>query len=591
MEAKSLGVKGVFQNDILMVIPYYQRRYVWNEEKDQNWSRFADDMESTMETDSSYFLGSLILKEVKRNEADMANGVTKKRVVVDGQQRLTTMAIYMKILHQLTGHDGEYMSYYQLGNDRKDPILKHNCEDCGDFNDIILGEIPQERVGDSLIIGANNFFYNRFMKLVEEGINLNALRQAIYSHVNFVVIEITEQEDEQQIFDTINSLGVDLTTDELLKNYLYEEKDEEIYKQTWKVMFDSDTSKKFWGTDAASAKQAKKDTVLDRFLHAFVLMKMWDFKLSAIHKKEFVKSENVYKACKAFHETYDMSKLDLANEIIRYAKIYRENLDDSVLDERIPKYSGIKRLACLINGNKSYVVLPYMLYILGNVKDNNERNKVFGYLETYLVRRLLCKSSSNSYTDLFSENLINKGVKTYNELRKYIEEKDQSSNLAMPTDDDLKLSIGQVNLDERSIRTIFYLYETKLRSAQDEGGLTYGINKYSVERMMPRPSAEANKNWPQAPDIQQENERKKIIQTFGNGFMLEDVDETALRKVRNKSFSEKRNVCKQYIGNVQSSNILKNKHSWDTESITSRNDTFAEIFSEKVWKLNDDGSK
>jgi len=93
MEAKSLGVKGVFQNDILMVIPYYQRRYVWNEEKDQNWSRFADDMESTMETDSSYFLGSLILKEVKRNEADMANGVTKKRVVVDGQQRLTTMAI------------------------------------------------------------------------------------------------------------------------------------------------------------------------------------------------------------------------------------------------------------------------------------------------------------------------------------------------------------------------------------------------------------------------------------------------------------------------------------------------------------------
>ena len=112
MEARTQDVKGVFQNNTLLEIPYYQRRYVWNDEPEYlNWSRFAEDMESTLETDSSYFLGALILKSAKRSDEDMRNGISKRMIVVDGQQRLTTMAIYMKLLHQLTSHQTEFESY------------------------------------------------------------------------------------------------------------------------------------------------------------------------------------------------------------------------------------------------------------------------------------------------------------------------------------------------------------------------------------------------------------------------------------------------------------------------------------------------
>lgn len=589
MEARTQGVKGVFQNDTLLVIPYYQRRYVWNNSPEyMNWTRFAEDMESTMDTDSSYFLGALILKSDKRTEDEVANGVAKKRVVVDGQQRLTTMAIYMKLLHQLTARENEFESYYQLDNDRKDPTIKHNCEDLRDFNSIILSETPGKREGNSLIIEANNFFYDRFMDLRKKGVDLNELRKAINSHVSFVVIELSQEEDEQQIFDTINSLGVDLTTDELLKNFLYEAADEDRYKQTWKVMFDNDKSKEFWGTDAASQKQTKKDKVLDRFLHAFVKLKMWDFDLSPIHRKEFVKSSNVYKACKSFYDTYGMSKQELADEILEYAKIYRKNLNDEILNDRIPQSAGIKRLACLINANKSYAVLPYVLYVLGCVNDEAEQNKIFGFLETYLVRRLLCKSSSNSYSDLFAENLINNKINTFDKLREYIIEKDPDSNLAMPTDEELKLSIGQVKLDETIAKTILYLYETKLRSPNDDGCLTSGINDYCVERMMPKPSAQANMNWQPIADYVKENERKQLIQTLGNAFMLEleNVDEKQLKRIRNKSFNDKKEFYKPYIGNVQSSNILKNQIIWDISSIESRNENFARIFSERIWKLS-----
>ncbi len=588
MEARTQDVKGVFQNNTLLEIPYYQRRYVWNDEPEYlNWSRFAEDMESTLETDSSYFLGALILKSAKRSDEDMRNGISKRMIVVDGQQRLTTMAIYMKLLHQLTSHETEFESYYQLDNDSKDPTIRHNCEDRRDFNRIILGDTPGVKEGDNLIIGANNFFYKRFVYLRDEKkINLDELRRAINARVNFVVIELSAEEDEQQIFDTINSLGVDLTTDELLKNYLYEAEDEERYNNTWKKMFDLDESKKFWGTDATSQKQTKKDKVLDRFLSAFVKLKMWDFKdiLDPIHRKEFVKAGSVYKACKSFCERYGMTKLALADEILRYAKIYRDNFDVSVLDERIPQHSDIKRLACLINSNKSYVVLPYVLYVLGNVNDLNERNKIFGYLETYLVRRLLCKSSSNSYSDLFAEDLIGKHIQTYVGLREHIENL-TSLNLPMPSNEEIQAQLGQVKLDEKLSLTILYLYETKLRSADDDNGLKEGINYYSVVRLMPKPCIEANKNWQPANNIQEENNRRDAIQTLGNAFMFEDIDEKAFKKVINKGFQEKKNVYEHYLGKVQSSNVLKTQNSWNVDKIKTRNNNFAKILSEQIWNL------
>jgi len=46
-------------------------------------------------------------------------------------------------------------------------------------------------------------------------------RQSILNNIMFVGIDLAHEEDEQQIFDTINSLGVRLTTAELLKNYFF----------------------------------------------------------------------------------------------------------------------------------------------------------------------------------------------------------------------------------------------------------------------------------------------------------------------------------------------------------------------------------
>ena len=56
----------------------------------------------------------------------------------------------------------------------------------------------------------------------------------IKNNMRFVTITVEEREDEQQIFDAINSLGVKLTTAELLKNYFFNQNNEADFDRYWK---------------------------------------------------------------------------------------------------------------------------------------------------------------------------------------------------------------------------------------------------------------------------------------------------------------------------------------------------------------------
>ena len=58
-------------------------------------------------------------------------------------------------------------------------------------------------------------------------------------------------------------------------------------------------------------------------------------------------------------------------------------------------------------------LIPYVLYLVKNVAEESERNKMFDFLESYIVRRTICKSSNDNYSDLFNEHLIANNILTY----------------------------------------------------------------------------------------------------------------------------------------------------------------------------------
>ena len=87
MQATGQSLKILFDTQILEV-PFFQRSYVWNKD---NWEELLDDL---LEAKTNHFLGSIILK----NETTQS-WEPRRNVIIDGQQRLTTLSILTKALY------------------------------------------------------------------------------------------------------------------------------------------------------------------------------------------------------------------------------------------------------------------------------------------------------------------------------------------------------------------------------------------------------------------------------------------------------------------------------------------------------------
>jgi hypothetical protein len=313
---------------------------------------------------------------------------------------------------------------------------------------------------------------------------------------------------------------------------------------------------------------------------------MWDFKdqLTESQKKSFVKMENTFATCKSFCNDFGVDKQELANEIIEYAKLFKEHLSDSVLDIRVPQHAGIKRLACFINATKTYAAIPYVLYILRNVKSEAERNNIFEYMESYLVRRAICKTSNNNYSDLFSEQLIGGGKNTLDSLKEYIEER--VGSLEMPSASKVVFGVSNYKMDEQTARIIYYLYETKLTKTSEKV-FVESYNTCLAEQFMPKSCAAADENWPKHPDKDQEVNRQELIGTLGNYFLLRvDDNEKAIKKAHNEGFAKKLSCMLGWCKNVRScQKLTPTLPGWLEKDINARNNHFAKLVNENIWTV------
>ncbi len=172
-------------------------------------------MEFVTASKRPYFLGSIILKQV--SSGNTWSEVCEVRTVIDGQQRLTTMVLFFKALCAKYGTNNLFERDFIL--ETGDVALRHGKYDRQDFEKVVSATGCEPLEGSSAIVLA----YNYFLKNIDpEKVDRNTIK----SNVQFVCIDLTEGEDEQQIFDTINSLGVRLTTAELLKNYFFNRENE-----------------------------------------------------------------------------------------------------------------------------------------------------------------------------------------------------------------------------------------------------------------------------------------------------------------------------------------------------------------------------
>jgi len=212
-------------------IPVYQRNYDW---KRMQCITLFKDIETIAkdENRNSHFLGTIVYVE-----GDSTANL-RQFIVIDGQQRLTSIMILLKAVLDSTENEElklEIKDCYLTNRFSLEPLrikLKPMKSDACNFQKLINNKI-QDMEESQILLN-----YNLFMDLIKESdLSSEEIYQGIQK-LEIVYIQLAkEKENPQLIFESLNSTGLDLTQADLIRNYLlmgqaYEEQ-ELLYNNYW----------------------------------------------------------------------------------------------------------------------------------------------------------------------------------------------------------------------------------------------------------------------------------------------------------------------------------------------------------------------
>jgi hypothetical protein len=568
MEARKSLISDIFNGFRVLEIPFFQRSYVWEEPQ---WERFINDMEEVSHEKRPYFLGSVILKQ---QPANLGKSPGDHRTVIDGQQRLTTLCIFFKVLSLKTGVEAYNQIYRILMT--HDIALLHNRLDTESFNKVLNNADDIALTGTDNITKAYNYFRNN--------VDCNIIDpQCLLANLMFVSIDLGTDDDEQEIFDTINSLGVKLTTGELLKNYFFSRQDVDSYTKNWYEIFEDESNREYWGTEINAGRITR--SLVDLFFYAYLQIKIQEPGLSVKtdDKIHYAKVESLFNSYKDFISKYGLDKDTLINEIKEYAELFHRHFRPQDVASSSPSNAGMERMNVVIFGLQMTTLIPYILYLLRNAKQPDDITNVLQYLESYIMRRMICHETTKNYNHLFGDLFINNQLLTVDAVKASINAKGNNINF-MPDDTIVKNGFDNSRLTNKQTTGILYLLETKLRFQGKHATAMLGFEKYSLEHIMPK---KWQQHWTGSNNDFEKAERDRKVLTLGNLTIIPSVLNSS---ISNGSWKMKRDGdgthdgYKVYANDLMTFSSYLSKDDWNESIIAERADDLA-IKANGMWKI------
>jgi uncharacterized protein with ParB-like and HNH nuclease domain len=578
-------------NEGSVTIPFFQRGYVWDK---YNWEDILADL---LDTTKNNFLGSLILKQQPRQ-----TGKPKDVLVIDGQQRLTTLSILIKALHDTfegtvkTNCEATVNSFLYYKKNATDSELnvkiKHSRIDSAHYNKIIKDELELDEY-NKIIVADNsnkipeNIKYNKVLQCYkyfkeELGKIDFSVRVELFNRLSdtenkiLVLIDLSEKDNEQSIFDTINNAGIRLSSADTVKNALFQKAIELIgsldpvlllHKEFWENIFSSDEdSINFWDTERLTGR-LKRDNI-EILLHAIAVIKgFFD-----PDKNTLSDIPNLFKD---YIDQLDKNELIVfIKDIAKYAKIYRNKIlsfENSTLFsfDNTPQRLFHILSQCEISTFHPYILSLYFKY--DDVTIIPELKK----LEKYIIRRLI----------------TNQDTKSYNKTcRDFINDSNLINTKSIEISDDL-IRASLLTISNKSASLLLFwieLYRRHIDTKQSIKELKYN---YSLEHILPQKWEEYwssvpvfDKNANQILEINEaKKERYSRIYSFGNMTLLNSSLNTSLRNYifERKIEGEGRKKGIQLYADLSItkidilSNYDKGDKVWDEKKINDRTNSLA----------------
>ena len=377
MKANEANLLRFLDSTKQFILPIFQRRYSWEKRHcEQLW----DDVLRVGENEDipSHFLGSIV-------SIGDGSPTVPKFLVIDGQQRLTTLALLLSTLGRAIEvknvdirMDRSRLEGYYLFNDKEEGELRYKQLLTPHDKDTLIQLLEDGEASDNTSLLVENY---RFFEDKLKRVDLETVYKGIQKLMVVDIALDSRSDNPQLIFESLNSTGLSLSQADLIRNYVLMGQESNIqnrlYETYWYPMEQS------FGTEYAKR--------FDLFIRDYLTLKTRQIP----NKGQVYENFKRYVADKREPEALEA----IIKEIVHYAKHY---VRIALLEE-----TDRELRACLedLHALKVEVVFPFLLGIYEDyTQEQIEKPEVIETLrliESYVFRRVICDIPTHGMNKIF----------------------------------------------------------------------------------------------------------------------------------------------------------------------------------------------
>jgi uncharacterized protein with ParB-like and HNH nuclease domain len=539
--------------DKKFIMPVFQRNYDW---KEVHCIQLFKDIETLAKNPNrkSHFLGTIVY--IANSEVDMMN--MREYVLIDGQQRITTIMLLLKAVYD----------YTNINNEKKELELKDRIQDylinkyAEDKNRLRLKPTKNDNTifkaimnNDFSAIDKNMNIYKNYILFKELIKNSSLTPWNIFEGIRKIVIVyislMRSEDDPQLIFESLNSTGLSLSQADLIRNFILMDKEpteqEELFEKYWnkiETLLNNENISDFV-RDYLTFKTRKIPNKNEVY---------FDF------KKYVFSSENEFNQIEA-----------LLTDLLYYAEIYSCIINCTHEDKKINFY--LKKFRKL----KVSVCYPFLLELFSDYNklenlDKIELLKILDLLISYIFRRMICEYPTNALNKIFM--ILGKEIKQiknfdnnyFENITKILLLKKSSS--AFPSELEFKNSF--LNREMYKFKGVKFLLEELENFDNNE---KVSIEELSIEHIMPQ---KLNTQWKVLLGDNFSAIHEKYLHNIGNLSLTGDN-----QNLSNKIFKEKKKIFEE--SRLKLNKIFEFKEIWNEKEIEQRALHLYNLAS-KIWK-------
>ena len=564
MKANELPIITFLQAvNVQFVIPVYQRNYDW---KNAECKELLNDIISVETEDrGTHFIGSIVFV----HEGTYSTSEVKELVIIDGQQRLTTINILYVALYRFAKENSKpqdaerlynmFLTNQYVQNESSKLKLKQTDTNSLAFKAIMLGT-QNEFVTFSNVIEN----YNYFRSCINDD-NFDLILRGL-NRLIFVEISLErDKDDPQRIFESLNSTGLDLSQSDLIRNFILMDLPPKDQNRIFETI---------WNPIEENARDiVKQSSLVSEFIRDYLTLR----------NKKIPNKNKVYAEFKSLYSNKKEDAYHQELENIKSLSVhYKKLVNPSTVSD-----TNIRKELEYINRLEINVAYPFLLQVFEDAENGllskEDLIKILKLIQSYAWRRFVVGLPTNALNKIFMSLYAEVDTEEYyDSIAKVLLKKKGSAKF--PTNEDLKTALKDKDLYNTQPKNRNYLFEM-LENYNNREYVNTNNENITIEHIFPR---NPNEVW--SIDLSSEEYflfKEKHLNTIGN--LTLSGNNGALS---NKSFLAKKEMNNE--GNEQGYNYsrlwlnsyLKSLDSWNIANYEERLKIIYDRFL-KIWEYPD----